>query len=274
MTMTTEPGLAGLQARTQAELAPRLMAQLQRLNWDADRLAAHQTERLRTLLARAIERSPFHARRLGHIDPARFELADLPRLPIMTKAEMMASFDEVATDRRLTLRRVEDHLRGGRAVEPALLLGDYVCLATGGSSGQRGVFVQTIGEYADMAASLRRNTIAGQLAAGRSPDGMVIAMVAAAAPGHTSRFLARTPPAAARSRWYRCPSPSRSPRPSSGSTPCSRPRWSDTPPGSRSWPPSSGPAGCASHRSRWPGPARCSPTPPGRPSPPGSASRS
>jgi phage shock protein PspC (stress-responsive transcriptional regulator) len=46
MTVTAEPGLAGLQARTQAELAPRLMAQLQRLNWDAERLAAHQAERL------------------------------------------------------------------------------------------------------------------------------------------------------------------------------------------------------------------------------------
>jgi phenylacetate-CoA ligase len=189
MTMTAEPGLAGLQARTQAELAPRLMAQLQRLNWDADRLAAHQVERLRALLARAIQGSPFHARRLGHIDPARLELADLPRLPTMTKAEMMASFDEVVTDRRLTRRRVEDHLRGG-ARQAALLLGDYVCLASGGSSGQRGVFVQTIGEYADMAASLRRNTIARLLAAGRSPDGMVIAMVAAAAPLHTSRFVA------------------------------------------------------------------------------------
>ena len=187
--MTTEPGLAGLQARTQAELAPRLMAQLQRLNWDADRLAGHQTDRLRALLARAIGGSPFHARRLGHIDPARFELADLPRLPTMTKAEMMASFDEVVTDRRLTRRRVQDHLRGGGR-QAALLLGDYVCLASGGSSGQRGVFVQTIGEYADMAASLRRNTIARQLAAGRSPDGMVIAMVAAAAPLHTSRFVA------------------------------------------------------------------------------------
>jgi phenylacetate-CoA ligase len=189
MTMTTESGLAALQARTQAELAPRLMAQLQRLNWDPDRLAAHQTDRLRALLARAIGGSAFHARRLGHVDPARFELADLRRLPTMTKAEMMASFDEVATDRRLTQRRVQSHLRGGGR-QAALLLGDYVCLASGGSSGQRGVFVQTIGEYADLAASQRRNTIARQLAAGRSPDGMVIAMVAAAAPVHTSRFVA------------------------------------------------------------------------------------
>ena len=102
---------------------------------------------------------------------------------------MMASFDEAVTDRRLTRRRVEDHLRGGGR-QAALLLGEYVCLTTGGSSGQRGVFVQTIGEYADMAASLRRNTIARQLAAGRSPDGMVIAMVAAAAPVHTSGFVA------------------------------------------------------------------------------------
>jgi phenylacetate-CoA ligase len=189
MTVTAEPGLAGLQARTQAELAPRLMAQLQRLNWDAERLAAHQAERLRALLARAIQGSPFHARPLGHIDPAPLELADLRRLPTMTKAEMMASFDEVVTDRRRTRRRVEDHLRGGGR-QAALLLGDYVCLTTGGSSGQRGVFVQTIGEYADMAVSLRRNTIARLLTAGRSPDGMVIAMVAAAAPVHTSGFVA------------------------------------------------------------------------------------
>jgi len=187
--MTTEPGVAGLQARTQAELAPRLMVQLQRLNWDANQLAAHQAERLRALLARAIEGSPFHARRLAHIDPARFELADLPRLPTMTKAEMMASFDEVVTDRRLTRRRVEDHLHGGGR-QAARLLGDYVCLTTGGSSRQRGVFVQMIGEYADMAAALKRNSIARLLAAGRSPDGMVIAMVAAAAPTHTSGFVA------------------------------------------------------------------------------------
>ena len=135
---------------------------------------------------------------------------------------MMASFDEVVTDRRLTRGRVEDHLRGGGR-QAALLLGDYVCLASGGSSGQRGVFVQTIGEYADIAASLRRNTIARLLAAGRSPDGMVIEMVAAAARPRTPAGSSRPPPAAARSRWYRCPPPSRSPRRSSGSMPCSRP---------------------------------------------------
>ena len=187
--MTEATGLADLQARTQTEFGPRLAAQLARLDWDADRLADHQAERLRTLLAWAIERSPFHARRLGHIDPARFELGDLRRLPTMTKADMMASFNDVVTDRRLTRRRVEDHLRG-RGRQAALLLGDYVCLASGGSSGQRAVFVQTIGEYADHAASIMRNPIARLLAAGQSPDGMVIGLVAAAAPVHSTGFFA------------------------------------------------------------------------------------
>ena len=118
MTVTKETGLAGLQARMESEFGSRLMAQLPRLGWDATRLAAHQTERLRVLLAAAIKRSPFHARRLGRIDPARFELADLARLPVMTKAQMMASFDEVVTDRRLTLGRVDDHLRAAGPSRP------------------------------------------------------------------------------------------------------------------------------------------------------------
>jgi phenylacetate-CoA ligase len=189
MTVTTEPGPLGLQARMESEFGPRLMAQMPRLGWDPAQLAAHQTERLRALLATAMERSPFHARRLAHIDPARFELADLARLPVMTKAQMMASFDAVVTDRRLSLRSVEDHLRtAGR--EATLLLGDYVCLASGGSSGQRSVFVQTIREYAEHAAAILRYPVAGMLAAGRPPDGMVVALVAAAAPVHSTRFLA------------------------------------------------------------------------------------
>jgi phenylacetate-CoA ligase len=189
VTVTKQPGLAGLRARMESEYGSRLMAQLGRLGWDAGRLAAYQAGRLRVLLGRAVERSPFHARRLAHIDPGRFELADLARLPVMTKAQMMASFDEVVTDRRLTLSRVEDHLRA-TGPEPALLLGEYVCLVSGGSSGQRGVFVQTIGEYADYAAAALRNAVAGMLAAGPSSGGTVIAVAAAAAPVHSTGFLA------------------------------------------------------------------------------------
>ena len=186
MTTTNQAALA---ARMQSEFAPRLMAQLPRLGWDADQLARHQTRRLRTLLAAAQQRSPFHARRLAHVDPARFELADLYCLPTMTKTDLMTSFDQLVTDPRINRRLVEEQLRASQC-EPALLLGEYVCLASGGSSGQRGVFVQTISEYAEHAASILRYPVAGMLAAGRSPDGTVIALAAAAAPVHSTRFLA------------------------------------------------------------------------------------
>jgi hypothetical protein len=72
-----------------------------RLGWDAGRLAACQRDRLRALLARAIAGSPFQASRLRGVEPDRFELADLARLPVMTKADMMENFDTATTDRHL-----------------------------------------------------------------------------------------------------------------------------------------------------------------------------
>jgi hypothetical protein len=113
--MTTDLEL--LRTRVTGAVGRQLPGQIERLGWPAGRLAAWQRDRLRTLLARAIERSPFHAARLRGIDPGRFELADLPRLPVMTKAEMMEGFDVVATDRRLTRDVVERHLAGSAAVE-------------------------------------------------------------------------------------------------------------------------------------------------------------
>ena len=146
--MTTTIDLDLLRTRMAGAMASQLPGHVQRLGWSAGQLAIFQRDRLRTLLARAAECSPFHAERLRGIDPRRFELADLPRLPVMTKAQMMADFDRATTDRRLTRELVELHLAGSRA-EPSLLLGEYVCLLSGGSSGLRGLVVQRVGEYAD-----------------------------------------------------------------------------------------------------------------------------
>ena len=102
--MTTAPvpaRHASLSARMSAELAWRLGPYMQRLGWDAGQLAAHQRDRLRVLLAHAAEHSPFHAQRLRGLDLERLELTDLARLPVMTKSQMMAEFDDVVTDRRL-----------------------------------------------------------------------------------------------------------------------------------------------------------------------------
>jgi phenylacetate-CoA ligase len=177
-----------LQARASAELAWRLGQYTQRLGWDSGQLAAHQRDRLRALLEHAAEHSPFHARRLRGLRPERLELTDLVRLPVMTKSQMMASFDDVVTDRRLSRRLVEQHLAAS-AHEPGLLLDQYVCLASGGSSGLRGIFVQTLGEFTDFVASLVRPGYAGAMAAGGPPPGgLVLGIVAAASPVHSSGF--------------------------------------------------------------------------------------
>ena len=121
MTTTTSADLDLLRARMTAAIGGRMAGHLKRLDWGPTHLAHLQRARLRALLARAIDRSPFHAARLAGIDAARFELADLAQLPIMTKAQMMGRFGEIVTDRRLTRDRVDRHLAASEA-EPALLL--------------------------------------------------------------------------------------------------------------------------------------------------------
>ncbi|MGE0600509.1 MAG: hypothetical protein AB7J35_15270 [Dehalococcoidia bacterium] len=111
----------------------------ERLRWSRDELDRFRTERLRLLISVAATRSPYHAKRLAGVDPGRFNLSDLPALPVMTKADMMANYDEVVTDRRITRAVVEAHLSGAKA-EPELLFDQYFVLTSGGSSGVRGMF--------------------------------------------------------------------------------------------------------------------------------------
>jgi phenylacetate-coenzyme A ligase PaaK-like adenylate-forming protein len=155
MATTTTTEVETVRARVRAEFEACIPEHLERLRWGADRLAAHQRDRIRALLRHALAHSPFHARRLAGVDADRFELADLPSLPTMRKVVMMEGFDEVVTDRRLSRRLVEHHLASSTN-EPRLLLDDYVCLATGGSSGLRGVFVQRLEEFAEFGASIMR----------------------------------------------------------------------------------------------------------------------
>lgn len=188
MTTITDTSVEALRARVGATLAGCLDEHIGRLDWDASRLEQFQRDELRRLLVKAVERSPFHARRLLGIDPERFELEQLPELPVMSKEQMMSSFDELLCDRRLTRSRVEGHL-ASVGMEPALLDKDYVCLASGGSSGLRGVFVQTLDEYLEFVACIVRRGMAGVIAAGGPPPGgLPIGIVAAAAPVHSSGF--------------------------------------------------------------------------------------
>ena len=188
MTTINDTSVEALRARVGSTLAGRLGAHIERLDWDAGKLERFQRDELRRLLVHAVERSPFHARRLLGIDPERFELEQLALLPVMSKEQMMSSFDELLTDRRLTRARVEEHL-AALGTQPSLLDDDYLCLASGGSSGLRGVFVQRLEEWLEFVACIVRRGMAAVIAAGGPPPGgHPIGIVAAAAPVHSSGF--------------------------------------------------------------------------------------
>ena len=107
VTTTTGTNFTALRDRMQSRLLADLPGQTDALGWSAEQVADAQRRGLRDLLRHAVEHSPFHARRLAGIDVDAVEPGDLTRLPVMTKAEMMAGYDDVVTDRRLTRRAVE-----------------------------------------------------------------------------------------------------------------------------------------------------------------------
>jgi phenylacetate-coenzyme A ligase PaaK-like adenylate-forming protein len=174
-------------ARSQAAFRARLPEHTERLRWNTERIAAHQARELRRVLRHARAQSPFYARRLEGIDLDAFTPADLPSLPALTKAEMMSEFDAVLTDRRLTLRKVEAELARTRDL-PRLLEGDYVCLASGGSSGLRGIFVWHWQDLCEFGLGLLRPALARMHELGGPPPaGILGALVAAGSAVHATR---------------------------------------------------------------------------------------
>jgi len=130
---------ASTRQRHQAEALALLPLFQERLHWPRERLRELRRQKLRRLLEVARERSPWHRRRLAGIDVSSISEAGLSAIPAMTKDELMANFDAIVTDPRLGLSRVEDHLSGLDA--DAYLFGSYHAVASGGSSGRRGVYV-------------------------------------------------------------------------------------------------------------------------------------
>ena len=174
-----------------ADWAAIMPAHVQRLGWPASRLRAEREQKLRALLRIAIERSPWHRRRLAGLDPETATEADLGRIPPMTTGDLMAHWDEIVTDPRLRLDLVEKHLAG--LTGDAYLLGEFHAVASGGSSGQRGVFVYGWDAWATAHAGFLRPLVRETMTA---PDmagapGRA-AVIAAQHPAHMSAALAET----------------------------------------------------------------------------------
>jgi phenylacetate-CoA ligase len=170
------------------ELLPQQSAHL---DWTAEELRRAQDRGLRRLVARAAEGSRWHHERLSGVEIPALTADDLSGLPVMHKSELMGHFDDIVTDRRLTLDACERHVDALR--EDAYLLDEFHVVASGGSSGQRGVFVYGWDAWATCYSSIARFPARDRKQhpelAGRPP---VVAVVAATKMSHISAAIGAT----------------------------------------------------------------------------------
>jgi phenylacetate-coenzyme A ligase PaaK-like adenylate-forming protein len=181
---------AELRRRHVADMQRQLPAYLGRLDWPAERLKTYRTARLRALLRAAAAGSPWHRARLAGVDIDTFDETRLDEVPVMTKDDLMEHFDEIVTDDRLDLDTVETHLDG--LTDDAYLLGRYHAVASGGSSGQRGVFAYDWDGWTASFLPLIRHELRAWI--GPRPGGapVTMAVVAAGRPTHGSSAIFRS----------------------------------------------------------------------------------
>src|SRR6516165_7397158 len=120
-----------------------------RVDWPRQRIDDYRTERLRALLAHARKRSPFHAARMGDVDPSRATVSDLAQLPPMLKQEAQDEWDAIITVSDINRARAERILAEQRwfSYTPS---GRQV-FSSGGSSGVRGIYVWDWGLFVTLA---------------------------------------------------------------------------------------------------------------------------
>lgn len=120
------------------------------------RLAALQGRRLARLLRAVVPRSAFYRRRIAGRDPGTVPLAELP---VVTKRELMAHFDEWVTDPKLRYDELRKFTSDRRCIgEP--FLDRYLIWESSGTTGEPCIFVQdaqTMAIY-DALEALRRPT--------------------------------------------------------------------------------------------------------------------
>ncbi len=192
-----------------AAVAQRMPAHLERLSWTAEQIAAERQRALRETLAFAKANSPWHMNRLSGIGPDSFTEAGLQTLPVMTKTDVMANWDAIVTDRRLTLADCNANIAAklNGTCEDYYYLDEYLVIATGGSSGVRGVFPWGWNEFIEIACATFRYQLRDEPPAtltGRR----LLAVIEAGEIVHGSPFLfSITVDPGAEVKWFPAPTP-------------------------------------------------------------------
>ncbi|MDF1861276.1 MAG: hypothetical protein P1U87_13750 [Verrucomicrobiales bacterium] len=101
------------------------------------RIEARQRKNLRRLVKTAREKSPYFKELYAHLpDTGVLKLSDLP---VTSKSELMAHFDDWLTDRSLTLAQARQHMESMDNL--GVPIGQYAVFRTSGTSGEPAVIV-------------------------------------------------------------------------------------------------------------------------------------
>jgi phenylacetate-CoA ligase len=152
--------------------------------WTRDELLAYQARRLAELRAFATEHSPFYRDLHRGLDDA-----PLSALPVLTKATLMARFDDLVTDRDVRLADVERFVATASATDR--FRDRYRIAATGGTTGRRGVFLADPTEWTQVLASYGRAYEWAGVAAGLT-NRIRMAVVSSRDPSHQSSIVGAT----------------------------------------------------------------------------------
>ena len=149
--------------------------------WTRARLDAHRGAALADLRRWACERSPFYRRFDAGLDSR-----PLAELPVLSKGQLMESFDDVVTDRDLRLAELREFLA---ALDGYHRFRDrYWVARTSGSTGSPGIFLWNRSEWTTVIASYAR----AQEWAGVTPDLLRrtrIGVVSSRIPWHQSALV-------------------------------------------------------------------------------------
>ena len=131
-------------------IGQRLPAAVARLTAPLEEVHGLRDERLRPLLHVARERSSWHRGRLAGVELDQITGETMDQLPTMTKTDLMANWDEIVCHDTLTLEMGNQYLHDVAAGAPRLFaVDDVVVIATGGSTGRRGVIALDGDGFAD-----------------------------------------------------------------------------------------------------------------------------
>jgi phenylacetate-CoA ligase len=118
-------------------------------------IEAAQIGKFRALARHAQARSPYYARIIA--ERAVDVNSCVPRdFPILTKSLLMANFDDIVTDRRVTKQVIAEFL--SRSIDPKeQLFNELTVMHTSGTSGEVGYFLYSPADYARLRAAALRN---------------------------------------------------------------------------------------------------------------------